>query len=112
MKKVLIIIVTMGLLFGFFEATCAYADCSDYKIVCQDQTCHGWYGTCWSLKHFMCVPCKDDNANVCNDHGGPKCVWFSSAIEDIVLVYLCRYLHIPDRYCVVCKPPPECIKGG
>ena len=51
MKKVLMIMVTMGLLFGFFEATCAYADCPDYKIVCQDQTCHGWYGTCWSLRY-------------------------------------------------------------
>jgi len=111
MKKISMLILTMGLLFGFFEATCVYAFCPDYKIVCQDQTCRGPYSMCWSWKDFICVPCHDNNASVCNNNGGPKCVWLSNAIEDIVLAYLCRYVHIPDSYCVVCKPPPACVKG-
>ncbi|MBM4271117.1 MAG: hypothetical protein FJ139_03010 [Deltaproteobacteria bacterium] len=110
MKKMLMLVVTIGLLFGFCEATSALS-CPDYKIVCQDVTCHGWYGTCWSWKHMFCVPCQDNNASVCDVHGGPKCVWFSSALTDIAVAYLCKYLHVPDRYCVVCMPPPECLRG-
>lgn len=96
---------------GLIISGTAFADCGEYTIVCQDETCHGPYGMCWSWKKFMCVPCHDNNASVCNSHGGPKCVWCSSSFTDIVLVFLCKYVHLPDSYCVVCNPPPSCVKS-
>ncbi len=110
MKRMFMIAVSAGLPFGFFDAAPVNADCSDYKIVCQDGTCHGPYGTCWHWKKLMCVPCHDNNASVCDGHVGPKCLWFSSAFDDIALAFLCKYLHIPNKYCVVCLPPPACVK--
>ncbi len=110
MKKIFVVIAAMGFLWGFCEVTCVYADCPDYKIVCQDNSCHGSYGTCWSWRKFMCVPCHDNNANVCIPHGGAKCVWFSSAFDNLALIFLCKKVGVPDKYCVVCLPPPPCVR--
>lgn len=110
MKHILIFVLALGLFSGFCMPTRVHADCPDYKIVCQDDSCHGPYGTCWRWKDVMCVPCHDDNANVCIPHRGPKCVWFSSTFDNLALIFLCKKLDIPDKYCVVCFPPPACVK--
>ena len=110
MKKIVVLVAAMGFFLGFCEVTYVHADCPDYKIVCQDNSCHGSYGTCWHWRKFMCVPCHDNNASVCNSHRGPKCVWFSSTFDNLALIFLCKKIGLPDKYCVVCSPPPPCVK--
>ena len=102
MMKKLLLIVALGLFSVFPGANDAFADCPDYKLRCVDGSWHGPYGTCWKWSDFMCVPCED-HGSVCNAHGGPKCLWFSSAIEEVALAIACRYLHIPNDMCVICE---------
>ncbi len=110
MKKISVLVVATILIFGFCEVTSAHVSCPDYKIVCQDNSCHGSYGTCWSWKDLMCLPCQDNNASVCNDHGGFKCVWFSSYITDLTVACICKKIGLPNDRCVVCLPPPPCVE--
>jgi hypothetical protein len=107
MRKTFVTLAALSL-FVLLGGT-AFADCPDYKIVCKDGTGHGWYGTCWSWKHVMCEPCHE-HSSVCDDHGGPDCIWFSSTFDDILLGIICKYLHMTK--CVTCSSPPaSCYKA-
>lgn len=108
MKKVFCIAVATVCFAVFCNVNPLYANitCPDYTIYCEDGTAHGPYGTCWHTKQLMCLPCSDNNASVCENHRGPKCILFSSDVTDLVVVYLCHYLHIPTDKCFVCATKP------
>ena len=102
MKKLLFAVFIVGLLTVFYGVDNTFADCPDYKLTCQDGTTFGPWGTCWSWHDFMCLPCTD-HGDVCSGHGGPKCLWFSSWIEELVLAAICAKAQIPKDKCIVCE---------
>ena len=103
MRKTFVILAALGL-FVSLGGGIAFADCPDYKIVCKDGTSHGWYGTCWSWGDWMCEPCSSDNQSVCDDHGGPDCIWFKSTFANLLLDLICKKLHMAK--CVICYTLP------
>jgi len=100
MKKMFVTLTLTALILFVLLGGIAFAGCPDFKVVCKDGTCHGWYDTCWSWKDFMCMPCSSDFATVCSNHQGPDCVWFKSLFEDLLIGVICKYLHMPN--CITC----------
>jgi len=106
MKKIFVIVAAIALFFGFCEVTYVHAECPDFKVVCQDNSCHGWYGTCWDWWKMGCVPCnKDKVMSVCNDHKGFKCVKFRSFLYEPIV---CNILNINVDLCMGCILPTGC----
>lgn len=105
MKKTTLLLVVVGLFAGFLGTPAILsASCPDYGIICNDNTCHGWYGNCWSWKHMMCTPCSDPG-DICGD-AGPKCVTFKDSALNIVIAIWCKYCHIPIATCGLCTQFP------
>jgi hypothetical protein len=106
MKKISMLAALMALFFAFCGATYVHADCPDFKIVCQDDSCHGWYGTCWSWLHMSCVPCNPErDRQVCDNHKGIKCVKFRVFVYEPIV---CNMLNIASDLCRMCILPTGC----
>ena len=106
MKKISVLVVAMALFFGFCGVTYVHAECPDFKVVCQDNSCHGWYGTCWDWWKMGCVPCNRDKVmSVCDNHKGFKCVKLRVFIYAPIV---CNILNINVDLCMGCILPTGC----
>lgn len=107
MRRTATLLVAVGLFVGFLGTPAILsASCPDYGIICSDNTCHGWYGDCWSWKDLSCVPCSDPG-NVCGD-AVPKCVSFKGGVFNIIFKIWCDVIHLPSANCEVCTGEFPC----
>ncbi len=106
MRKIAVLVAAMTLFLGICEVPYVRAECPNFKVVCKDNTCYGWYGTCWSWVQWGCVPCSNvDYNSICVNHKGWKCVKVSNPIYATVV---CDLLQLPSDICFSCGLPTRC----